>query len=44
MCETLQVSAIQLDGEQVPIWLKLVRQANLLSRIASKIACEHNAL
>ena len=44
MCETPQVRAIQLDGEQVPIWLKLVRQANLLSRIASKVACEHDAL
>lgn len=39
-----QVSAIQLDGEQVPVRLKLVRQANLLSRVAGKVAGEHDAL
>ena len=44
MREAPQVSAVELDGEQVPVRLKLVRQANLLSRVASKVACKHNAL
>ena len=44
MREAPQVGAVELDGEQVPVRLKLVRQANLLSRVAGKVAGEHDAL
>ena len=43
MREALQVCPVNVDGEQVAVRLKLVRQGNLLCRVAGKVAGEDDA-
>lgn len=44
MCDALQIGAVYIHGEQVSVGLKLVRQGDLLCRVAGKVAGEHYAL
>ena len=41
--ETLQTRPVDVDGKQVAVGLELVRQGDLLGRVAGVVAGEHNA-